>query len=409
MSMCWGRDRAGRGRATRSTAALILLAAILVAGLTAAALADRVKTKSGQTFTGQIISQDATKVVLKTMSGEVSIPADTILSIDKDAAPPEPGKAPAVAAVIVPMQVDPADAAEALSQAKKALVGGEWVKAGGLLEGLVALDDKSFSADDRMASTGALVTCYLQVKDPIGAAKALSKRAMLASDYNDKKRLGAAAEALRTLNSTVIGGKTLGRFEEVVAATMAWKADQLLAEAKDAATKAPRLNEPVMLDKAAVACLKKLTETEVYVPGYAAGHKSDLFGVFVTRILDAGTAAIDYCTKERPVLTQARISAGNTPATIKEWNNRAGQYLSMRQAAEDALKGIKTFTTKYDVATLYTNNATPIADKLKQLEEFQYFPPGTLSVSAYAAYLSTWGTPPPASYTTTERVKINLK
>jgi hypothetical protein len=409
MSILYNRNRSGRGRAIRSTTALAILTALLVAGLTATTLAERVKTKSGQTFTGQIVEQDATKVVLKTMSGDMTIPMDTVLSIEKDGAPATTGtSATAVApSGITPVPIDPAKAAESLDKAKKALVGGEWIKAGGLLEGLLALDDKSFGADDRMAATGALVTCYLQIKDPMGAAKALSRRAQLATDTNDKRRLTAAAEALRTLNTVTIGGKAVGRFEDVVGAAMIWKADQVFADAKELNTKAQRLNEPAMLERAAVASVKKLSEADVYVPGYSSSHKAEVLGVLVQCILDGATAAVEYCTKERPVLTQARGAAGVTPETAKEWNGRAGPYLSKRQAAEDALKNLKAFTTKYEMAALYNSSTAQIAELTKQLTEYQYYPAGTLPYS-YSSYYYYYGTYPYGS-SSTERIKITLK
>jgi hypothetical protein len=388
-----------RSRAIRVTAALGLVAVILSL-VAAPALAERVKTKTGQTFTGQIVEQDATKIVLRTMSGDMSIPMDTVLSIEKDGATvvTDPTKGGPSTTAITPVTVDPLKAAEAMAHAKSALVAGEWVKAGSLLEGLMALDERSFGLDDRLAATGALVTCYLQVKDPAGAAKALTRRAQLASDLNDKRRLMAAAEALRTVNSVVIGGKPLTRFEEVLAVAMTWKADRIFAEAKDLAAKAQRLNEPAMLDKAATTSLKKLAEADIFMPGYSASHKSEVLGAIVTNIVDAGAAAVDYCSKERPILTQARLVADVTIATVREWNGRATPYLAKRQAAEDALKALKAFTTKYDVAALYTSNTTTITEKLKQLDEYQYYPVGTTPYPYY-----------PLGYSSSDRIKITLK
>jgi hypothetical protein len=400
--------RAGGLRAALAAAALAALAA-----WAAPALADRIVTKTGDAFTGTIVEEDATKVVLKTMSGTMTIPRDTIKSVEKagvvttaptPAAAGETKPAPSTpTATITPAAIEPGKAAEALAAAKAALTAGQWVKAGGLLEGLAAIDDKSFSADDRLAATGALITCYLQIKDAQGAAKALTRRAQLATDPNDKKRLLAAAEALRTTGSIDIGGKAATRYEEAVEASMAWKAGQVLSDAKDFAAKAQRLNEMAALEKAADVAVKKLADADVYVPGYSAAHRKEVVEVLVQNILNGANSAVEHCEKVRPDLTAARFTSVVSRAAAKAWNDKAIVYLRNRQAAEDALKSIKPLTTKFEAVDLFTTNATAITKLLAQLDDYQYYPEGT---SAYPpGYYGYYGTVPP----TTTRVKIKLR
>jgi hypothetical protein len=377
---------------------------LLILALAATAMADKVTLKSGETFSGTIVSEDAAKVTIKTMSGTMNIPRDAIKSVDKaGAVTPTPGTTPTTPAAppqIVAVPVDPANAAKALSDAKSAVVAGEWIKAGGLLEGLMMLDEKSISYDDRLAVSGALITCYLQIKDAQGAAKALTRRAGLATDQSDRRRLLAAAEALRTLGSVEVGGKALSRYDEVLEAAMPWKAGLCLADAKDLAGKATRLNDLAQLDKAVKTAFTKLGEADVYVPGYSSGQKKEVVAVLVQNILTGARSAVEHCGKERPDLTRTRWVAVITRTHAKFWNEKAMPYLKNRQEGESALKNVKTVTDKYETPELCTAHQAEITKLLGQLDEFQYFPAGTSMYPPAYYYYS-----PPSS---TERIKITL-
>jgi len=390
-------------------AALAVLSWMALAVWAAPAAADRVVTKTGDAFTGTIVEQDPTKVVLKTVSGTMTIPIDSIKTIEKggvvstinpDSKVPTP-VAGGPTATITPVTVEPAKAAQALAAAKTALGAADWVKAGGLLEGLMALDEKALSADDRLGATGALITCYLQIKDAQGAVRSVMRRATLATDPNDKKRLLAAAEALRTTGSIELGGKVLTRFEEVVETAMEWKAGQVLKDAKDLASKAQRLNETAQLEKAANFAFAKLADADVFVPGYSAAHRQDIIEILVQNAMDGANAAVEHCEKVRPELTQTRFTSIVSRAAAKAWNDKAIVYLARRQAGEEALKNIKALSTKYEVAELYTKNATTIATMLEKLDDFQYYPEGTpMHPPSYYGYYGT------ESHT---RVKIQLR
>lgn len=366
--------------------ALALAAAVFLAAA-APALADRVTLKSGETLSGTVVEEDATKIVLKTMSGTMNIPRDSIKTVEKASpttpTPTTPGTetkpataAPAVPAVVV-IPVEPANAAKALADAKTALVAGEWVKAAGLLEGLMLLDDKAFAAEDRMGATGALTTCYLQIKDAQGAAKALSRRAQMATDANDKRRLVATAEALRTIGSVDIGGKPIGRYEEVVEAAMNWKAGEFVEDAKAMAAKAQRLNEMPQIERTLATCFKKLDDADVFVPGFGAKNRREPIAVLVANILNAAKQTIEYCEKDRPELARTRFTGLGSKVKAKIWNDHATIYLTKRQVTEEALKNIKSFTQKYEVPDLYTSNAAAITEMTEQLSDLQYYPKDT--------------------------------
>ncbi len=399
-----GCDGARRRRAF----GLAALVGGLVLALAAPALADRVVTKTGETYTGTIIEENAKEVVLKSISGKKVIPRNIIEKIEKSGAKPtlKPGDKPQTGdkpktgdepppPKIEPVKVDPGKAADALKRARSALVAGDWVKAGGWLEGLLALDQDTFKYDDRVRATGALITCYLQIKDAMGAAKAIARRAQLAQDLNDKRRLLGAAEALRTLRSVEVGGKTLSRFEEVLEAAMPWKASHCLELAKQHAKNATRLNERAQLDKAADQALKALREANIYQPGYSAEHEQEVIAVLIDNLLEGGRAAIAHCEKVRPQLTQTRNLLSKPAAS--RWNAIARVYLSKRAIAEQALKSLKSFTIKYKASDLYAQHEADITQLLAELDDYQYYPKGTpFGYGWYGGY-------------STQRMKIQLR
>jgi hypothetical protein len=361
------------------------------------ALADRVVTKSGETFTGTLVEDTPEKIVLRTLSGTVTIPRDAVKSVEKAGEEAKPAAPPPQ---VVAAAVDPAKAPQALQQAKAAIAAGEWIKAAGLLEGLMLLDERAFAGDDRLAVTGALVTCYLQIKDAAGAAKSLSRRAALAPDANDKRRLVAAAEVLRTVGSVQIGGKTLSRLDEVVETAMAWKAQQCLKDATGIAAKARGIDVPAQLERAATGVLKKLSEADVYVPGFSAAHRTEPLAALVNNIIEAAKQAVDYCEKVRPELTSTAISSISSRAAANAWNDRAIPYFARRQAAVDALKNLPAFAAKFDIADVYKANEDVVKDLLVQLDDYQYYPAGTVFPS-YGWYTTR--------YSPGHRIKMQLR
>jgi hypothetical protein len=392
-------------------AALLVLAATVLLIPAATAMADRVITKAGETFNGTLVEDTPEKVVLKTLSGTVTIARDQVKTVEKAG---DPAKAPAAQATtpavpaaapqVVVVQVDPTKGAQALKDAKSALVAGDWVKAAGLLEGLLQLDTNALAMDDRLGATGALVTCYLQIKDAQGAAKSLLRRAALTNDPTDKKRLVAAADVLKISGATEIGGKTISRFEEVIAAAMPYRAQDYLKEVNDKAAKATGLNEMKQLDKAAATALKRLEEADAFVPGFSAAHRKEPLTVIFNNILDAARRTVEFCDKERQELTRTSVSSVASVQTAKEWNNRATPYFAKREAAEAAVKNLQTFSQKYELADLYTSNEKEIKSLLAKLDDFQYYPEGTVfPYTGYYGYGRTYNSNAP------DRVKMKLR
>jgi hypothetical protein len=383
-------------RTARPTAA----AAVALLLLAVAAPADTVTTKSGETFKGTIVEQTAEQVVLKTISGKMTIPMSTVKTIERDggaAGTQEETGEEKPPPKIVPVDVAPADADEAFKKARTALVAGQWVEAGGLLEGLLRLDLKHFPVEKRLAATGALITCYLQIKDARGAATAIGRRAGLAQAENDKLRLVAAADMLRELGTTKVGEKRLGRFEEVMEAAMPWQAEQCLATARKIAGEASGLNNRAKLDDAAEKALAQLAKANVYVPGFSNAHREEVLAEIVTNILNGAREAIAYCKKVRPELTKRRLSSIVSKPAALAWNKVARVYLGRRQAGADALNLLPTFTARHKVPDLHAAHESEVQELLAELDEYQYYPKGT-RFGPYSPY-----------YGTTQRVHIRLR
>jgi hypothetical protein len=174
-----------------------------------------------------------------------------------------------------------------------------------------------------------------------------------------------------------VGGKTLSRFEEVVEATMDWKAEQCFAQAKDVATNAKHLNDRARLDKAADLALKTLREADIYMPGFSGTREKDVFAALIENVIEGGRTAAAYCEKVRPDLTQTRLTSIVSKAAAAQWNSVARVYLGNRAVAEQALSHLEAFTLKYKIPHLYADKKAEITHLLAKLDEYQYYPEGT--------------------------------
>jgi len=345
-----------------------ILAALVVAAfgaiLAADVSADRVVTKSGQTFTGKILEETDQSVVIQTMSGKVTVPRATINTIEKEGG--------AEVARIVPAVVDPAKAPEAFEEAKSAVAAGDWVRAGNLLEGLLKLDTGSFPQENRLAASAALVTCYLQIKDAKGAAAALRLRANLVASETDKKRLIAPAEALEASGMPTIGDKTVGRYEEVIEAGTEWKAQQILTLVKQLGANATGLDSMDRLERSARTALGKLDEADLYVPGFAKVHRTEALTTLADNIMDGARRAVEICTEDRKDLSRYWQTSVFGIKYAQAWNEKASVYLNRRQAAEDGLGNLKPFGDKYETPDLYKEREQAVTDLLAKLEDLKY-------------------------------------
>lgn len=344
--------------------AVASVALAVMAVMASSASADRVVTKSGQTFTGIILEETDQAVVIQTMSGKMTILHDMIARIEREGA--------VVEVRITPAVVDPLKAAEAFADAQEAIRQNDWVRAGSLLEGLLRLEAAAFPQEDRLTATAALVTCYLQVNDAQGAAGALRQRAALAALETDKKRLVAAAEALEASGKPMIGEAAVGRFEEAMKAGTQWKAHQILDIAKQAGSSATVLNAMDRVDRSALGCLARLGEADLYVPGFSQAHRQEVLASLADNIMDGGRRAVVLCTEERKDLSRFWKTSVYGVKYAVAYNEKASVYLARRQAAEDGLKNLKPFGEKYEVPALFQEREQEVTDLLAKLEDLKY-------------------------------------
>jgi len=348
-----------------SVAAGVCVLAAVAAMVTAATIV----TSSNQTFIGKIVEETPTHIVVRTESGTVTVPLITIATIQRDVDPKKRG--------IVPERIQPGDAPKAFERAKAAIAKGDWVSAGSLLAGLLELPGVSFPHENRLAATAALATCYLQVKDAEGAAKAFTQRADLVAGESNKQRLLATAEAIENANTLMgltIDGKTVSSYDEAITIAMTWKAKQLLAEAREIGANATKLNNLEKLEEAGKRIVAKLGEADLYSPGFSVTNREAALTSLADNIIQAARKAVELCTAERIAnISPYWKTAGASLKHAMRYNNYTRNYLERRLAAEDGLKNLKTFATKAQAPGIYAKRAEKeIAPLLKQLDALQY-------------------------------------
>ncbi len=349
------------GRPHRILGALLVAAAAL-AVLTSPARAARVVTTSGQEFTGTLTEETDDKVVIQTMSGSVVIPRSSIAEIDtgrKDTGPK-----------IVPVTIDPLKAQEAFQEARESIAAGKWVRAGSLLEGLLKLDATAFPHENRLTATGALITCYLHLKDAKGAVVNLSRRAHLAAGESDKRRLLAAAEALEEAQAPTVGDTVVNTFEGLMKAAMPWKADQVRDKAVEIAAGATGLDKYEAIQEAIRNATERLKNADLYVPGYAAKHREAVLKALVDNIVGAARRAVDICTEEREDLSRYWKTSAASTKVARLYNERAGRYLRRRAQAEGGVRNLTRLAAEEPIEKMFDGGE--VGKLLESLEDLEY-------------------------------------
>ena len=346
---------------------VLFVAAATAVCLARVAAGDEVVTYSGKTYTGAIVREDNETVIIKTEEGVVEIPRKTVRSMEKGPEKPAKKLPP-----IVPKPIEPEKADEAFKEAKAGVGWGMWRDAAATLEGLLLLDEKAFGDEDRLSAAGALVTCYIEMKDAHGAARSFSRRAMLVGDAKVRQRLLATAEALRETGHLKILGKTIKDYDSAVEAAMPWKAEQILGETRDIIKRSKFLERAERLERAALAAQDKLEEADRYVPGFSAKQRKAVIGDLLETVMEGARDAVRVCTEEREALTRTRTSSVASKRHALAWNQKASVYMARRQAAEEALGNLKPFAEKFEVTDLLDEAACE--ELLAKLDDLQYYP-----------------------------------
>ncbi len=332
--------------------------------------ADQVRTKGGTTYEGSIVREEGGQVVIETPRGTIRLSRDDIAAIramEKDGSKRDPN-----APRITPVVVAPEKVAEALEQARAAIKAGKWVKAGGLLEGLAELKGDVLGGDERRGITSSLATCYLQIDDPIGAARTFGRRASVAENDDQRRRILAAAQALAQLKTTRIGGHTVRTYKDTIPAAVKWKVDQIVNVAKKMTANARLVTVKARLERTAQAALNKLKEADLYEPGTSARHRSAVLRPLVDGVMQRARRAVSTCSKEREWFDANRWQSLSNKEVVKGWTQRTMAYLTLRQGAEDGVKNLRAFASKFNLGGIYNDGeAKRLLDKL---DELRYYP-----------------------------------
>jgi len=356
-----------RRRAVEAVAAAVAVA--LLAGPLAAA---RVITKEGAVFEGILLDKNSERVVVRTSGGgQITIPADKVHSIEGEKEDPPPEDLPR----IVPADIQPRMADDAFKEAKDSLRAGKWERAGALLAGLLALDPPRLDKQELAEAAEGLVTCYLQVEDPVGVGKALLKRTQFARTDVERKRYITAAEGLRAMRDMRLDGRKPQSCRELVDVSVKWKGEQLIDEARQLAKNASLLSVRGRLERTAQQCKDKLQEADQYIPGSSNRHRDAFLRMLPAKVMQAADQTINACTRERNWLQGNRWRSWADKDTVKAWADRIMAYLSAREQADDALRNLLNAPS---LKSLY--DADHAKKLLKQLDDLKYYPGGTLLI-----------------------------
>jgi len=366
------RTRRNRRRGVaRSLCLIVVVAAALAPPVRLCA--DQVRTKGGTVYEGSVVRQEGDEVVIETSKGTIRLSRKDIAAIRAMEQQTDWPKRPPDAPKITPVVVTPEKARETLARAREAVKAGKWVEAGGLLEGLADLKGEVLSVDDRRGVISSLATCYLQIDDARGAARSFGRRAMVAKDDDQRRRILAAAEALDAAKSTRIGGQAVRTYQEAVSAAVRWKVDQIVGTARKMTGKARLVTVRGRLDRTARAALAKLKEADLYEPGTSARQRSSVLRGLVDAVMEPVRKAVSTCSRERQWFDANRWRSLSDKETVKGWTQRIAAYLALRQGAEEGLKNLKAFASRFDLGGLY--NGREVDRLLEQLEDLKYYPP----------------------------------
>jgi len=351
----------------------VTLATALVLTAPAAGLcADQIRTKGGTTYEGSVVREEGGQVVIETSKGTIRLSRDDIAAIQALEKQKDWPKRPPDALKITAAVVTPDKAQEALAQAREAVKAGKWVKAGGLLEGLAELKGDVLSADDRRGITSSLATCYLQIDDARGAARSFGRRAMVAKDDAQRRRILAAAEVLDTSKSTRIGDQTVRTYKDAIPAAVKWKVDQIVRTARKMTGEARLVTVKARLDRTAQGALEKLKEADLYEPGTSGRERSSVLRPLVENVMEGARKAVSTCKSEREWFDANRWRSMSDKATVKPWAQRVAAYLALRQGAEEGVTNLKAFASRFDLGGLYNDGEAKRL--LDQLEDLKYYP-----------------------------------
>jgi len=323
------------------------------------ATADYVKTTTDLVFHGKITEETPEQVVVLTKTGAVPIPRAIIKEVHKHGVDVRPASEK-IAAVEIP----PGQEAAFVDQAKALSIGGKHAEAAAICKSLMEPGPTKALSDAQRDSVGRVAAvAYYELKDWPAAAAAIRYSAQVTKEEVGRNRLLAIAEALENNSPPRIGDETADHFDQAVTLAMKWKAERFFKEALDYALSLREYHRQEIIDRALDGATARLNKAEPYVPGISVTRQPEILRAMGTDMLAAVDKAIAKCTADRAEMIRVYAQRTASADIARAWNVRIGDYLSLRQAAEDCLTNIATMGANRPLKAAYKD------EEYKQLEE----------------------------------------
>jgi hypothetical protein len=323
------------------------------------ATADYVKTTTDLVFHGKIIEETPEQVVVLTKTGAVPIPRAIIKEVHKQGVDTRPASEK-----IVAVEIPAGQEAAFVDKAKALSVGGKHAEAAAICKALMEAGPTKVLTDAQRDSVGRVAAvAYYELKDWPAAATAVKYSAQVTKEEVGRNRLMAIAEALENNTPPRIGDETADHFDQAVTLAMKWKAERFFKEAFDYALSLREYHRQEIIDRALDGAAVRLNKAEPYVPGISVTRQPEILRAMVTDMLAAVDKAVAKCTTDRAEMIRVYAQRTASADIARAWNVRIGDYLTLRQAAEDCLINIATMGANRPLKAAYKD------EEYKQLEE----------------------------------------
>jgi hypothetical protein len=341
-------------------ASAILIVTTLVLALSATCLLaqdkkadeqDFVRTTKGLVYRGKITEDKPDKVVILTHSGPITIPRQIIAEVRKAGVDYRSANEK-IEAVEIPEGKE----AAFLARATKLVGDGKHAEAAAICKGLRAISPSRLTARQRETVGQTLGQAFFNLQDWPAAASGLNYAARAVTNEMDRQRIRAMAQALKANKPPTIGGQTVDGFAQAMHAAMKWKADQIYDEAAKIVNDFRQVHQRDPLDRILQAADARLTQAEVFVPGYSIQRWPEVCRTMTTQMVGTVEKAAGKCTGERKELIRLYWQRTLTVKRAKSWNEAVDNYLKRRQAAGDCLANVTHIEQNHPLKMAYKDN-----------------------------------------------------
>lgn len=326
---------------------------------------DIVRTTKGLVYRGKITEEKPDKVVILTRSGPVTIPRQIIAEVRKTGVDYRAANEK-IEAVEIPEGKEKAF----LEKARKLVGDGKHAEAVAICKGLRAISPGRLTAQQRETVGKTLAQALFDLGDWPAAASGLNYAARAVTGDMDRQRIRAMAQALLANKPPTIGGQTADGFAQAMQAAMKWKADQLYDEAAKIVGDFKQVHQREPLEQILKTADARLTQAEVFVPGYSIQRWPEICRAMATRMLGTVEKAAGKCTEARKEFTRLYWQKVLTPQRAKAWNKDVNAYLKLRQAADNCLVNVTYIEENHPLKMAYKGDEfKQFTEKRKRLAE----------------------------------------